>query len=149
LGVVELNFYDHQDEVRLEVGRIEAVVRAALPLVLAMEGGGEAVLGGLGEVEINFVDDGTIARVHGEFLNDATPTDVITFEHGEILVGAETGARVAAEMGHEVSRECALYAIHGLLHLQGYDDRVPEDFAEMKRVQERILESVWPGGGGA
>jgi rRNA maturation RNase YbeY len=52
-------------------------------------------------------------------------------------------------MGHEVSRECALYAIHGLLHLQGYDDRVPEDFAEMKRVQERILESVWPGGGGA
>jgi probable rRNA maturation factor len=69
-------------------------------------------------------------------------TDVITFEHGEIVVSADTAKRCAAEHGHGVTEELALYVIHGLLHLNGYDDIAPRDRAKMHRVQDRIWRRI-------
>lgn len=117
---------------------------AALPLVLQHPGPHPAVLNDLEEVEVSFIDDSAIAGVHGEFMNDHSPTDVITFDHGEILISTETAIRQAREAGQDPQRECALYIIHGLLHLNGYDDRTPEEFAVMKQTQESILDRIWP-----
>ncbi len=90
-------------------------------------------------IEITLLDDDEMARLHGEFLNDATTTDVITFEHGELLIGVEVAARQAEEFGSQMDREIALYGIHGMLHLSGFDDRSSADAKEMARRQEEVL----------
>ena len=81
--------------------------------------------------------------IRDRFLDDPTPTDVITFDHGEILVSADTARRQASEFGNAPDRELALYIIHGLLHLAGYRDKSPEEFEVMKAAQEEVLDQVW------
>lgn len=95
-------------------------------------------LAALQEIEASLVDDATIARIHGEFLQDATATDVITFDHGEMIVSVETAARRGAEFGKSERGETLMYLVHGLLHLAGLDDLSEGDAAEMARVQEEV-----------
>ncbi len=95
----------------------------------------------LDEVEVAIVSDRVIADVHRRFMNIPGPTDVITFEHGEIVASAQTAALYARQYGHGVDRELALYIIHGLLHLNGYDDHTRSDAARMGRTQQRILQA--------
>lgn len=141
---VALQLFDHQGSLALDLAGLRAVGQAALGAVLAAPGPQAQNLPELGEVEISFLDDAAIARVHGEFLGDAAPTDVITFAHGEILISAETAVRQAAEYGQAPDRELALYLIHGLLHLNGHEDESAAGFARMQELQEGILEAVWP-----
>ncbi len=115
-----------------------SVVDRALPGVLAAVRG-RSVLGRLPEVSVVTVSDRRIAALHGEFLGDPTPTDVITFLHGEIVLSAETARREAFGRGLPLPQEIARYAVHGLLHLAGWSDETPPDAAEMRSVQEKIL----------
>ena len=95
----------------------------------------------LESVEISIIDDKQIAKVHGEFMNDPSPTDVITFDYGEILVSAETALSNSEELQVSLENEILLYIIHGMLHLGGYLDGSRADFKEMKSLQEMILDS--------
>jgi probable rRNA maturation factor len=88
------------------------------------------------------VDRATMARVHGDFLGDPTETDVITFPYGEILVCPAVARDRAAQYGFKVEQEVLLYALHGLLHLTGYDDTTPKLAKEMMAAQERLLKRV-------
>ncbi|MEN8693661.1 MAG: rRNA maturation RNase YbeY [Akkermansiaceae bacterium] len=90
-------------------------------------------------LEITLLDDDEMARIHGEFLSDPTTTDVITFQHGELLIGVEVAERQAVDFGTTVEREIALYGIHGMLHLAGFDDRDPQDAQEMAERQQALL----------
>ena len=92
----------------------------------------------LESVEISIIDDKQIAKVHGEFMNDPSPTDVITFDYGEILVSAETALSNSEELQVSLENEVLLYIIHGMLHLGGYLDGSRADFKEMKSLQEMI-----------
>jgi probable rRNA maturation factor len=100
-----------------------ALMRRAARAVLAGEGVADA------EISLVFVDDAESARVNETFLQHDGPTDVITFPledeplQGELIVGVPVAAREAAARGHEISAELALYVIHGVLHLCGYDDK--------------------------
>jgi probable rRNA maturation factor len=80
-----------------------------------------------------------MARVHGEFLNDDSDTDVITFQHGEILVCPEVARRQARQHDRTTGEEVALYAIHGILHLLGFDHEKKTGAAHMERMQEKLL----------
>lgn len=98
-----------------------------------------------GELSVSFLDEASLAQVHGDFLDDPTPTDVITFpgdpDHdfgGEILVSAERAVFMAQEHGLTFPEELSLYLIHGWLHLAGLDDREPED-REAMRAGEKLL----------
>lgn len=95
------------------------------------------------------VSDRVIARIHQNFMNDPSPTDVITFHHGEVIVSLETAKRQAEEFGETYEREVARYMIHGLLHLAGWEDHDAEERQEMHRHQEAILAEVWSPGGRA
>jgi probable rRNA maturation factor len=133
------------DWIWLEEAKLLAVLQRALPLCFAARGAGDdAPLAELTEVELTIVRDAEIAEVHGQFLADPTPTDVITFQHGEILASADTAAAVAATHGHEPLRELALYFIHGLLHLHGHTDAEDEPRRLMHDAQAIILAEVWP-----
>lgn len=136
---ITLHLYNHQrrQPSRLKLWRQAAI--CALPHCIAAAKSNEAALLSLKEIEISFVSDKAIARVHGEFLGDPTPTDVITFPHGEIIISLDTAQRQAAEHHETYEREVALYIIHGLLHLAGWEDREASEAAQMKILQERIL----------
>lgn len=99
-----------------------------------------------GELSVVFVDDDEITRVHGDFMNDPTPTDVITFpadslmeSAGEIIVSVDQARSRAKELGEPFSRELSLYLIHGWLHLAGYDDRDEGDRAAMRQAEQTAL----------
>ena len=100
---------------------------------------GRAPLAELDEIEATIVSDRAIARVHRTFFNDPTPTDVITFPNGEILIGAGVVAGNAARFGNTPNEEAALCLIHGLLHLAGWDDQTDHDAKDMRRKQEQIF----------
>ncbi len=135
--------HDHQTAWAFDLERLAALAAAAMPLVAREAGAAPSVLADLEEVEVSVVDDATIARVHGEFMNDPTPTDVITFHHGEVLVSADTAAREAAARQLPLERELLLYIIHGLLHLHGHTDANDAPRALMHETQERVLRMVW------
>lgn len=107
----------------------------------------------IGYVHVVYCDDDEIAGVHGEFFDDPTPTDVITFPldgdgspespvSGELLISVETAARVAAEQGHDTDVESVLYAIHGVLHLGGFDDQTAPKRAEMRAAERVALQTL-------
>jgi probable rRNA maturation factor len=138
-----VQIHDHQSRQPFHAGLWQSVAEAALPRALASARSADSELHRLPEIEISFVDDETIARLHGEFLGDPTPTDVITFPHGEILISLDTARRQAAENGEPYERETARYIVHALLHLAGWDDRNESDRRAMHGTQEAILRECW------
>jgi probable rRNA maturation factor len=98
-------------------------------------------------ISVAVVDNPTIAALHRQFLDDPTPTDVLSFllEHtedafeGEVVVSAETARAVAADFGATPEDELLLYVIHGTLHLVGYDDTTPRKRAVMRKKERKYL----------
>lgn len=123
----------------LEYQRLKECAR----VVLTGEGIKEA------KVTLAFVDDATIAGLNKRFLDHDGPTDVITFPYsrgkkleGEVVIGVEVAQREAAERGHDVNTELCLYAIHGALHLCGYDDRTDRDATAMRKKERAYLKQL-------
>lgn len=114
-------------------------VTVARPACLAAVRLPDAPLGQLPEVEATILSDRAIGRVHDEFFSDPEPTDVITFHHGEILIGAGVVTENAERYNRTPDEEAALCYIHGLLHLGGWDDLEPQDAKDMARMQEQIF----------
>jgi probable rRNA maturation factor len=137
-----VTIYQRQRKHRCNVKWLTQAVNRAVPLCLQHLKGDDAPLASLPEIEASIVSDRAIAKVHAEFLDDPTPTDVITFHHGEIIVSADTATREGPAHGLTLDQELALYLIHGLMHLAGWDDHEPTEAAEMKRRQEAVLAQV-------
>jgi probable rRNA maturation factor len=99
-----------------------------------------------GELSLVFLTDQALARLHADFLDDPTTTDVITFEGdaatglaGEICVSADTAYTYAREHGRDFATELTLYVVHGWLHLAGYDDLRPAKKRRMRAAEARAL----------
>ena len=61
---------------------------------------------------------------------------------GDIIISAETASRQAEEFGHGLEREIVYLAVHGLLHLLGYDHMTDEDKAVMRAKEEEALREI-------
>lgn len=95
------------------------------------------------------VNDREIARLHQQFMADPTPTDVLAFDlrdshnndwvEGEVVLSAETAERQAKVFDAAPAEELIRYAIHGTLHLAGYDDHTAAGRRQMRREEDRIL----------
>ena len=109
----------------------------------------------LRELSVALVSDKRMAQLHRRFLNIAGPTDVLTFplDHdargrpvaGEVVVCVPEARRRAGAEGVTVERELLLYALHGLLHLCGHDDRTDAAFRAMHRTEDQILTRLGVG----
>ena len=133
----------HHPAMAWDVETLSARLRGIFPHLLAAPGSDAPVLlDDSGEIEISLVDDATIARVHEDFMAIPGATDVITFQHGEIIVSLDTAARVAAELDRTTADEVLLYCIHGLLHLHGYDDTTSAARAVMHARQNELAEQA-------
>ena len=108
-------------------------------------------------LSIVVVDDEQISRLHGRFMADPTPTDVLAFDlrdvptdeviEGEVIVSSETACRQGPHFGADPGQELLRYAIHGTLHLVGYDDHTPAGRRRMRREENRILSDPAAMGG--
>ncbi len=142
------------------IGNHQGAIEVPLPWTTALEEMGEAAakmalqaaaeqdspLSHLATLEVALVDDETSARVHMDFMEIEGATDVITFHHGEIVIGAEVAKRQAAEYGEPLGREILRYFVHGLLHLAGHEDADEESRKTMEAAQEDIVARLWADG---
>lgn len=111
------------------------------------------------ELSVTFVDDKTIRQINKEYRDKDRATDVISFALeemgedeipivgadiprvlGDIIISMDTAKVQAEEFGHSMDRELGFLALHGFLHLLGYDHMNPEDEKVMFTKQKEILD---------
>jgi probable rRNA maturation factor len=90
-------------------------------------------------IHVVLISDRRMSQIHRRFLGIGGPTDVITFQHGEIFISVQTAQRQAREFNSSLKREIQLYLVHGLLHLHGYDDQTPASKRLIAATQKRVL----------
>ncbi|MBL8004153.1 MAG: rRNA maturation RNase YbeY [Candidatus Kapabacteria bacterium] len=101
-----------------------------------------------GITRVIFVDDMEIHRLNVEYLNHDYPTDVITFVineevddfDAEIYISIDTAKKQAEEYKVSLHNEVRRLAIHGALHLVGYDDSTDEFRSRMQTKENYYLE---------
>ncbi len=109
----------------------------------------------LQELSIALVGEQRMARLHEDFMQIPGPTDVLTFElehdrrgnvtSGEIVICVPVAQRHARRAGHAVCDEVLLYALHGVLHLTGFDDLTEDGYCKMHRKEDEILKRLGIG----
>ena len=137
--IPEITVRNLQRKVPVDVVDLEMFARKAVELCLRLPRRKKTDLAQLREISVLIVSDRKIASLHRQFMNESGPTDVITFQHGEIFVGVESARRNARRFGNAFERELRLYVVHGLLHLHGFDDRNAASAGRMRVVQRKIL----------
>lgn len=109
------------------------------------------------ELILHLVDKKVIAQLHADFFNDPTPTDCISFPMdedrssgyqllGEIFVCPEVAIEYAQENQKNPYEELALYIVHGILHLLGYDDIEEADRLVMREKEAICMKFIETGG---
>lgn len=109
----------------------------------------------LRELSLALVNDRRMSDLHQQFMNINGPTDVLTFPldfdarkrviSGEVVICVPEARRRARDHGVEVKNELLLYALHGMLHLCGFDDRTDRGYARMHRAEDMILTQLGVG----
>jgi probable rRNA maturation factor len=108
-----------------------------------------------GEVSIVFVTRARMCAMNLQYLGHDYDTDVISFAHdlprgvvaqemplGDIFISSWMAARQARELSHSVLQEALTLAVHGALHLLGYDDHDVKSRVKMFRRQDAIVKSL-------
>jgi len=127
-----------QRAVRVEIAPLRDFAESALGICVELKK--NSALNAFDEISVLLVSDRRMAALHRQFLQTEGTTDVITFQHGEIFISAEVARQNAARFGKAtLRRELCLYIVHGLLHLDGFDDTTAAGAKEMKTTQEKIL----------
>ncbi len=119
------------------------------------------------EMSVTFMDNAAIQVINRTYRDKDAPTDVISFameEEGEdelpiifdeedgfeldmprtlgdIMISTERAQEQAQEYGHSYDRELGFLALHGFLHINGYDHMTPEDEKVMFGLQKEILDA--------
>lgn len=86
--------------------------------------------------------DAELVATTTDTLNQTRPRAVID---GQIIVSHETARREAHARGHSVQAELALYVVHGVLHLLGYDDHDETDARRMHELEDELLQEAGAG----
>jgi probable rRNA maturation factor len=139
MTVPEVTVHNLQRKISVNVAELEKFTGNAVQHSLQLRQRQRTDLRKLSEVFIWLISDRRMALLHRKFLGQSGPTDVLTFQHGEIFISVETARRHARAFGNSVLRELKLYIVHGLLHLHGFEDQTPSEAHKMKAAQERIL----------
>lgn len=115
------------------------------------------------EMSVTLMDNESIQAINRDYRGKDSPTDVISFaleelgegelpiifegadalprNLGDILISVEKAQEQAVEYEHSYERELGFLAVHGFLHLNGYDHMVAEEEKEMFDLQRKILDA--------
>jgi probable rRNA maturation factor len=106
------------------------------------------------DVSVALVDDAYIRVLNREYRGVDQPTDVLAFPMesdgsarsdpalGDIVISLERAREQARQFKHPIRREVALLAVHGLLHLLGYEDDSEAGASAMWSKQKQLLEQI-------
>lgn len=144
------------DQEKIEIStELEGLLNKAMNLVARLENLSENT-----EVDITIVTDEEIHVLNRDYRGVDRATDVLSFaldegddepeilgaeaEHllGDIIISAEKANEQAEEFGHGLNREIVYLAVHGMLHLVGYDHMVEDEKIVMRRREEEILREI-------
>ena len=118
-----------------------------------------------GEVAVALVTDGHIQELNRQYRKKNASTDVLSFpaapgsrvpdpgsrsiypELGDIVIATGMARRQARDAGHTYQTELRVLALHGLLHLLGYDHDHANDAGRMARLERRLLRKGGLGAG--
>lgn len=136
-------------ELRLEINEPDPPLTGWLDVELTKL----ARLAGLaqGFIGVAVVDDAKMIQLHQQYRQDPNTTDVLTFKmsecsqacvEGDVVICLDEADRQATVRGHPTRNEVLLYALHGLLHLLGYDDQDVQDAKQMHRREDELLVSA-------
>ncbi|HHY10160.1 MAG TPA: rRNA maturation RNase YbeY [Firmicutes bacterium] len=136
----------------------EALLTKSFQVLKALEG-----LEGPIEVSILFVTEEAMQSLNRRYRGIDEPTDVLSFPQegdadffpnvglprnlGDIVISPKRAYGQAAEFGHSVKREITYLAVHGLLHLLGYEHDTREKQARMRSREEAVLRDLDLGRG--
>ena len=93
-------------------------------------------------MDVVFVTPAVSGKVHHEFFHDPTPTDVMTFMHGELIICPVIAFNQKKIEGLNFEDELLTYIIHGMLHLCGRDDHSDKDFENMQKEQTKLRQKL-------
>lgn len=116
------------------------------------------------EMSVTFMDNDAIQVINRDYRGKDAPTDVISFaleeegegeipvifedgenplprELGDLMISVDKAKEQAVDYGHSFDRELGFLALHGFLHINGYDHMTPEDEKEMFSLQKEILDA--------
>ena len=134
---MKINFYNEQE---LNVWKYERLIKRVFKGINRKE-----------KFDIIFVTEDEIKRINKEFREKDSVTDVISFANiddpmnfdysslGEIFICVKRAFDQAKEYGHSKDREMVFLAVHGYLHLCGFDHMTKEDEEVMFKIQDDIL----------
>jgi probable rRNA maturation factor len=91
-----------------------------------------------GDVAIAIVSDARMRVLNRKYRRKDKATDVLSFDTGDIVIAAGVARRQARQAGHTYAVELKILALHGLLHLLGYDHHDPADGGRMARLERRL-----------
>ena len=99
-------------------------------------------------ISVAVVSDRRMASLNEQYRDHQGPTDVLSFDlgddrvDGEVVISLDTARRESEARGHSLAGELLLYAVHGTLHLLGFDDGTEAEAHRMREEQERILTTL-------
>jgi probable rRNA maturation factor len=102
-----------------------------------------------GDVGVALVSDARVRALNQRYRRRDEATDVLSFpaddtaprtsgELGDIVIATGVARRQARAAGHSLQSELRVLALHGLLHLLGYDHPDPDDNGRMARLEGRL-----------
>ena len=127
MTVPEIIVHNLQRKISVNVAELEKFAGNAVQHSLQLQRRQRTDLRKLSEIFIWLISDRRMALLHRKFLGQSGPTDVMTFQHGEIFISVDTARRHARAFENSLLRELKLYIVHGLLHLHGFDDQTPSE----------------------
>nr|WP_202409599.1 MULTISPECIES: rRNA maturation RNase YbeY [Halobacillus] len=148
--VITIDFHD-------ETNSVDEAFVDMIQRILEFAGGQEGITGDA-EVSVSFVDNKEIQEINRNYRQKDEPTDVISFAMqetgegemdvldenlpmmlGDIVISVDKAKEQAEDYNHSLEREFGFLALHGFLHLLGYDHMNEEDEKKMFTRQEDIL----------
>jgi probable rRNA maturation factor len=109
------------------------------------------------EVALLLTSDARLRELNHSYRGIDEATDVLSFALteseepdcpesrralGDIVISVPRAHRQAAEYGHSLERELVFLAVHGMLHLLGYDHQTETERAAMRLLEERVMHEV-------
>lgn len=150
--MIELDLMDETNSVPEETTTLVGKVLQSAGKQLSVKEGSE--------VSVTFVSNDAIQEINKTYRNKDVATDVISFAMeemgegeieiinadiptllGDIIISVERATEQAESYNHSFERELCFLAVHGFLHLLGYDHETEEQEKEMFGLQESILQA--------
>lgn len=136
---IKINCENRNNKKRIDLAKIKKAAGKALRLLKKKDS----------ELNIVFLSNQKIRAINRRYLGKDVSTDVIAFPGdigrrflGDIAVSTDKAAQNAKEYGNSFIEEVALYVIHGILHLTGYDDHEKKDTEAMRRKENELFQKA-------